>query len=108
MDSLVVVRMANSVRAQGNHTVEVGLPRERPKMGHETQQPTLEIAEGDLLTAQQASRICSLPVSTLHDYAVRAEAGGPRQGPVHVRLGPRRRRWLRHDVETWIAANRVG
>lgn len=62
----------------------------------------------DLLTAGQASLLTGIPASTLHDYAVRLEAGGPQQGPPHVALGPRRRRWVRSDVLEWLEARRVG
>lgn len=63
--------------------------------------------DNDLLTASQVSHMTGVPVSTLHEYAVRVEAGLEAQGPVHVRLGPRRRRWLRRDVTVWIEGHRV-
>lgn len=63
--------------------------------------------ENDLLTAAQVSGMTGIPVSTLHEYAMRVEAGLDAQGPVHVRLGPRRRRWLRRDVTGWIEERRV-
>jgi predicted DNA-binding transcriptional regulator AlpA len=64
-------------------------------------------ANNDLLNASQVSVLAGIPVSTLHEYAVRVEAGLPALGPVHVRLGPRRRRWLRRDVTAWIQERRV-
>lgn len=60
-----------------------------------------------LLTASQVSHMTGVPVSTLHEYAVRVETGLQAQGPIHVRLGPRRRRWIRRDVTAWINENRV-
>jgi predicted DNA-binding transcriptional regulator AlpA len=60
-----------------------------------------------LLTARQVSELTTLAVSTLHDYAARREAGLPSQGPPHVRLSPRCRRWARGDVLAWIEACRV-
>ncbi|SIC06149.1 Uncharacterised protein [Mycobacteroides abscessus subsp. bolletii] len=68
---------------------------------------TASTGDSDLLTALQVSMLTAIPVSTLHDYAVRTEAGQPALGPVHVRLGPRRRRWLRRDVTAWIEQHRV-
>ena len=62
----------------------------------------------ELLTARQASDLCGIPASSLHDYACRLEAGLPQQGPPHVALGPRRRRWVRADVLAWVEARRVG
>lgn len=56
----------------------------------------------ELLSAREVSDITGLPVSTLHDYAVRREAGEPVNAPVHVNLGPRRRRWRLSDVEAWF------
>jgi predicted DNA-binding transcriptional regulator AlpA len=64
-------------------------------------------ANNDLLSASQVFVLTGIPVSTLHEYAVRVEAGLPALGPVHVRLGPRRRRWLRRDVTAWIQERRV-
>lgn len=61
-----------------------------------------------LLTAREAGALCGIAPSTLHEYAVRLEAGGPQQGPPHVALGPRRRRWVRADVIAWLEAHRVG
>jgi predicted DNA-binding transcriptional regulator AlpA len=70
-----------------------------------------KITDGDandnLLNASQVSVLTGIPVSTLHEYAVRVEAGLPALGPVHVRLGPRRRRWLHRDVTAWIQERRV-
>ncbi|SHU93416.1 Predicted transcriptional regulator [Mycobacteroides abscessus subsp. abscessus] len=63
--------------------------------------------DNDLLTASQVSQMTGVPVSTLHEYAVRVEAGLEAHGPVHVRLGPRRRRWLRRDVSAWVEGHRV-
>lgn len=60
-----------------------------------------------MLTASQVSHMTGVPVSTLHEYAVRVEAGLEAQGPVHVRLGPRRRRWIMRDVAAWIDEHRV-
>jgi len=62
----------------------------------------------ELLTASQAGELCGIAASTLHEYAVRLEAGLPQQGPPHVALGPRRRRWVRADVLSWLEARRVG
>ena len=62
----------------------------------------------ELLTAREAGELCGIAPSTLHEYAVRLEAGGPQQGPPHVALGPRRRRWVRADVIAWLEARRVG
>jgi predicted DNA-binding transcriptional regulator AlpA len=67
-----------------------------------------EDADLELLTAPEVSTLCGLPVSTLHEYATRRELGLSKQGPPHVRLGARRRRWLRSDVRQWILSNRVG
>jgi predicted DNA-binding transcriptional regulator AlpA len=64
-------------------------------------------ANNDLLNASQVSVLTGIPVSTLHEYAVRVEAGLPALGPVHVRIGPRRRRWLRRDVAAWTQERRV-
>jgi predicted DNA-binding transcriptional regulator AlpA len=64
-------------------------------------------ANSDLLNASQVSVLTGIPVSTLHEYAMRVEAGLPALGPVHVRLGPRRRRWLHRDVTAWIQERRV-
>ena len=61
----------------------------------------------DLMTAAEVCAITGLAISTLHDYAVRREAGLPPQGPPHVRLGPRRRRWMRSDVIDWLQASRI-
>jgi len=61
----------------------------------------------DLMTAAEVCTITGLAISTLHEYAVRREAGLPPQGPPHVRLGPRRRRWLRADVIDWLLSSRI-
>lgn len=62
----------------------------------------------ELMTAPQVSEATGIPVSTLHEYALRRGLGLPTSGPPHVQLGPRRRRWLRSDVVAWIEACRVG
>lgn len=62
----------------------------------------------ELLTAREAAELCGIAPSTLHEYAVRLETGGPQQGPPHVALGPRRRRWVRSDVISWLGTRRVG
>lgn len=68
----------------------------------------LEIsAEQDLLTADETSQLTTIPPSSLHEYAVRAEAGLPAMGPPHINLGPRRRRWRRGDVLAWLESRRV-
>ena len=46
-------------------------------------------------------------VSTLHEWAVKREHGLPSDGPQHMRLGPRRRRWDRADVMTWLEQSKV-
>src|SRR5699024_4331656 len=56
----------------------------------------------ELLSAWEVSALTGVPVSTLHAYAQRRELGMPPDGPPHVKLGPRRRRWLRTDVLAWI------
>ena len=61
-----------------------------------------------LLSASEVSALSGVPVSTLHVYAQRRELGMPSDGPPHVKLGPRRRRWLRTDVLAWIQSCRVG
>lgn len=61
----------------------------------------------DLMTAAEVCAVTGLAISTLHEYAVRREAGLPPQGPPHVRLGPRRRRWIRSDVINWLLASRI-
>ncbi|MGC5255387.1 helix-turn-helix transcriptional regulator [Gordonia sp. DT218] len=66
-----------------------------------------QVAAPVLLTAREVSDLTRISVSTLHDYAVRREHGLPADGPPHLRLGPRRRRWDREDVLTWIRASRV-
>lgn len=62
----------------------------------------------ELLSASQVSALTGVPVSTLHAYAQRREVGMSPDGPPHVKLGPRRRRWLRTDVLAWINSCRVG
>ena len=71
--------------------------------------PNDDWTDNPLLTAQEVSHIASIPVSTLHDLAVRREAypSLPNDGPVHVRLGPRRRRWLLSDVSDFLNSRRV-
>jgi predicted DNA-binding transcriptional regulator AlpA len=64
-------------------------------------------SDPELLTAAAVSALTGIPVSTLHDYAQRRESGLPPAGPPHLRLGPRRRRWLREDVVAWIESCRV-
>lgn len=61
-----------------------------------------ELDELELLTASEVSQLTSIPVSSLHVYAQRRELGLPAEGPPHVRLGPRRRRWLRSSVIRWL------
>jgi predicted DNA-binding transcriptional regulator AlpA len=62
----------------------------------------------DLLTADQVAAITGIAASSLHLYAARREAGlSPVAGPPHVRLGPRKRRWLRTDVLAWIESCRI-
>jgi predicted DNA-binding transcriptional regulator AlpA len=56
----------------------------------------------ELLTASEVSALTSIPVSSLHVYAQRRELGMPAEGPPHLRLGPRRRRWLRSSVVAWL------
>ena len=63
--------------------------------------------EMELLTATQVSRLTGIAVSSLHEAAVRAELGMPVSAPPHLRLGPRRRRWLAADVQQWILECRV-
>lgn len=61
-----------------------------------------------LLFACEVSALTGIPVSTLHAYAQQRELGMPPEGPPHLKLGPRRRRWLRRDVLAWIESCRVG
>ncbi len=61
-----------------------------------------------LLTARDVSPLAGIAPSTLHQYALQAEAGLPQLGPPHLRLGPRRRRWLKRDVLAWLETSRVG
>ncbi len=68
----------------------------------------MSVRDPELLTAVQVAQLTGIPVSTLHAYAQRREAGLPPSGPAHLRLGPRRRRWLREDVLAWIDNCRVG
>ena len=60
-----------------------------------------------LLTAQQVSALTGVPVSTLHEWAVRREANLPTDGPPHLRLGERRRRWDRADVMRWLTDSKI-
>lgn len=61
-----------------------------------------------LLTAREVSDLTGIAPSTLHEWAVKREANLPVNAPAHVRLGERRRRWARADVEAWLESNRVG
>ncbi len=61
-----------------------------------------------LLSAREVSALTGIPVSTLHAYAQQRELGMQPDGPPHLKLGPRRRRWLHGDVLAWIESCRVG
>jgi predicted DNA-binding transcriptional regulator AlpA len=61
----------------------------------------------EMLTAQQVREISGVPVSTLHDWAVKRERGMDAPGPHHLCLSGRHRRWALKDVEEWLASTRV-
>lgn len=61
-----------------------------------------------LLTAKEVSEVCGgIGVSTLHKWAAQREAGLPAEGPPHLRLSARHRRWALSDVMAWIAQSTV-
>ena len=70
---------------------------------------TMSLADDgrEMLTAQQVREITGVPVSTLHDWAVKRERGIDAPGPHHLRLSGRHRRWAVKDVEAWVASTRV-
>jgi hypothetical protein len=61
----------------------------------------------ETLNAQQVREITGVPVSTLHDWAVKRERGIDGPGPHHLCLSDRHRRWALKDVEDWLASTRV-
>ena len=60
-----------------------------------------------LMTAKEVSELTGISISRLHAMAVQREHGLPSEGPPHLRLGSRRRRWDQADVIEFIQRSRV-
>jgi predicted DNA-binding transcriptional regulator AlpA len=83
-------------------------PAEQPKPAGEESKIMSVIDDGHvMLTAPQVREMTGVPVSTLHDWAVKRERGINAPGPHHLRLSDRHRRWLLGDVQQWLVSTRV-
>lgn len=62
----------------------------------------------ELLTANDVSHLIGVSPSLLNEWALAADEGGVAQGPPHLRISSKRRRWRAGDVAAWLDSRRVG